>query len=186
MITDPDLAARVRAVEMLVLDVDGVLTDGAIVYGDAGGEWKAFHVRDGSALKLWQRAGKRTAVISGRSSAAVARRMAELGVAPVLQGQAAKLPALRDVLGQAGLRPEQACAIGDDIPDLPVLLACGLAVAPADACPEVRGVAHHVTSAPGGRGTVREAVEWLLRGQGLWDAVVGPFRTGTAGAGGNG
>lgn len=169
----PDRAAKV---ELLLLDVDGVLTDGAIVYADDGTELKRFHVRDGSGLKLWQLAGRRAAIVSGRNSPAVARRAAELGVAPVLQGRADKLAAFEALLAETGLRPEQVCAVGDDLPDLPVLRRCGLAVAVADACPEVRAAADYVTAPPGGRGAVRDAIEWLLKLQGRWAAVVERFR----------
>src|SRR5262249_34110868 len=116
-----DLAERAARIELLLLDVDGVLTDGLIVYTDAGAELKRFHVRDGSGLKFWQLAGKRAAIVSGRNSPAVTRRAAELGVAPVLQGHADKLAAFEEVLAETGLRPEQVCAVGDDLPDLPVL-----------------------------------------------------------------
>jgi 3-deoxy-D-manno-octulosonate 8-phosphate phosphatase (KDO 8-P phosphatase) len=147
------LEDRVRRVSVLVLDVDGVLTDGGIVYTDAGDELKRFHVRDGAGLKLWREAGHRAAVISGRRSRAVERRMAEL-------------------LEAVGATLDRCCAVGDDLPDLPVLRACGVAVAVADACPEVRAAADHVTMTGGGRGAVREAVEWLLKGQGVWDALI--------------
>jgi 3-deoxy-D-manno-octulosonate 8-phosphate phosphatase (KDO 8-P phosphatase) len=170
------LSERCAAVELLVLDVDGVLTDGAIVYTDHGVEVKAFHVRDGSALKLWQFEGKRAAVISGRTSRAVEVRAAELGVAPVLQGRADKLAAYRELLAGLGLRPEQTCCVGDDLPDLPLLSHCGLAVAVADACPEARADAHYVTRTPGGRGAVREAIELILRCQGRWQRAVERYR----------
>jgi 3-deoxy-D-manno-octulosonate 8-phosphate phosphatase (KDO 8-P phosphatase) len=169
----PGTAARAAKVELLLLDVDGVLTDGRIVYTDAGEEIKCFHVRDGSALKLWHLAGKRSAILSGRKSRAVERRAAELGVTLVLQGMPDKLPALGVILTETGLRAEQVCAVGDDLPDLPVLRRAGLAVAVADACAEVRAVADHVTRAPGGKGAVRDAVEWLLKLQGKWDELVG-------------
>jgi 3-deoxy-D-manno-octulosonate 8-phosphate phosphatase (KDO 8-P phosphatase) len=169
------LAERAARIELLLLDVDGVLTDGLIVYTDAGAELKRFHVRDGSGLKFWQLAGKRAAIVSGRNSPAVTRRAAELGVAPVLQGHADKLAAFEEVLADTGVRPEQVCAVGDDLPDLPVLRRCGLAVAVADACREVREAADHVTAVPGGHGAVRDAIEWLLRLQGRWESIVGRF-----------
>jgi 3-deoxy-D-manno-octulosonate 8-phosphate phosphatase (KDO 8-P phosphatase) len=169
----PDVAAdRFSRIRLLLLDVDGVLTDGRITYADNGLELKAFHVRDGSGLKFWHRSGGRVAIVSGRSSPAVARRAKELGIDPVVQGADEKLPALRRILRETGMTPDQVCAVGDDLPDLPVLTRCGLAVAVADAAPEVRSVAHLVTPSPGGCGAVREAVEWLMRGQGTWDRVV--------------
>lgn len=170
------LSTRAAAIKLLLLDVDGVLTDGSIMYADTGAELKRFHVRDGSGLKFWQRAGNRAAIVSGRTSKAVEVRAAELGVAPVLQGRNDKLPAFEEVLALTGLRPEEVCAIGDDLPDLPVLRRCGLAVAVADACPELREVAHYTTTAPGGRGAVREAIEWLLKLRGGWDAVLNHYR----------
>ncbi|HEX3150493.1 MAG TPA: HAD hydrolase family protein [Gemmataceae bacterium] len=165
--------ARIR---LLLLDVDGVLTDGRVVYSDAGHEIKSFHVRDGSGLKYWRQSGGRTAILSGRSSAAVTRRAAELGIEPVVQGVDEKLPAFRRILNELGMQADQVCAIGDDLPDLPVLRQCGLPVAVADAAPEVRQLARFVTSTPGGHGAVREAIEWLMRGQGKWDAVVDGLR----------
>jgi 3-deoxy-D-manno-octulosonate 8-phosphate phosphatase (KDO 8-P phosphatase) len=121
---------------------------------------------------LWHLTGKRSAIVSGRKSRAVERRAAELGIAPVFQGVADKLPALGAVLTETGLRAEQVCAIGDDLPDLPVLKRAGLAVAPADACAEVRMAADHVTAPAGGRGAVRDAVEWLLKLQGAWPELL--------------
>jgi 3-deoxy-D-manno-octulosonate 8-phosphate phosphatase (KDO 8-P phosphatase) len=170
-----NLSARAAAVELLLLDVDGVLTDGGVIYADDGTEAKRFHVRDGSGLKLWHAAGKRSAIVSGRRSVAVDRRAAELGIAPVLQGQADKLVALEEVLAATGLRAAQVCAVGDDLPDVPVMRRCGLAVAVADACPEARAAAHHVTAVPGGYGAVRDTVEWLLKVQGRWDDAIARF-----------
>jgi 3-deoxy-D-manno-octulosonate 8-phosphate phosphatase (KDO 8-P phosphatase) len=172
----PSLAERCARIELLVVDVDGVLTDGAIIYADNNVEVKAFHVRDGSGLKIWQLAGKRSAVITGRTSPVVAVRAAELGMAPVLQGAADKLPAFRTILADAGLQPQQVCFIGDDVPDLPVLLTCGLAAAVADACADVRAAAHYVTRTPGGRGAVREVIELILRCQGSWRPIVDRLR----------
>jgi 3-deoxy-D-manno-octulosonate 8-phosphate phosphatase (KDO 8-P phosphatase) len=165
----PDRFARI---ELLVLDVDGVLTDGRVVYTAAGDEVKSFHVRDGSGLKYWRQSGKKVAILSGRASPAVDRRAAELGITTIVQGVGEKLPAFRRILNDLGLRPDQACAVGDDLPDLPVLRHCGLGVAVADAVPELKAAAAHVTTAAGGHGAVREAVEWLMRGQGTWAAVV--------------
>ncbi len=171
------LFERVAKIELLLLDVDGVLTDGSVVYSDSGFELKRFHVRDGSGLKFWQLAGKRAAIISGRRSSAVDVRAAELGIAPVLQGQADKLPAFERVLAECGVRPEQVCAIGDDLAELPILKRVGVAVAVADACAELRENADYVTAVPGGRGAVRETVEWLMKQQGTWAGIVARFAT---------
>ena len=172
----PALHDRCARVELLVLDVDGVLTDGGIIYGDDGVELKQFHVRDGSGLKIWQYLGKRAAVITGRTSRVVEVRAAELGIAPVIQGAAEKVPAFRRLLAETGLAAEQVCYVGDDVPDLGVMAGCGLAVAVADACPEVRAAAHYVTRAAGGRGAVREVIELVLRCQGRWRQIVERFR----------
>ncbi|OWK43926.1 KdsC family phosphatase [Fimbriiglobus ruber] len=167
---------RVAKVELLLLDVDGVLTDGSIVYSNSGEELKRFHVRDGSGLKLWRAAGKRAAIVSGRTSPAVSRRASELGVEPVLQGREDKLAAFEKVLAATGVTPDQVCAIGDDLADLPVLVRCGVAVAVADACPEVRAAANYVTIMPGGHGAVRDAIEWLLKVAGRWDELITRYR----------
>jgi 3-deoxy-D-manno-octulosonate 8-phosphate phosphatase (KDO 8-P phosphatase) len=169
------LAQRCAPIALLVLDVDGVLTDGSIVYAGAEVEVKAFHVRDGSGLKIWQQQGKQAALISGRNSPTVERRAREIGLGPVLQGVADKWAAVHQLLAATGRTAEQVCAIGDDLPDLAVLRRAGLAIAVADACPEVRQAAHHVTRAPGGRGAVREAIELILHCQGTWPAVVERF-----------
>jgi YrbI family 3-deoxy-D-manno-octulosonate 8-phosphate phosphatase len=162
------LSQRAAGIELLGLDVDGVLTDGGIIYATGEMEIKRFHVRDGSGLKLWHRAGKRSAVITGRSSSVVEVRAAELGVSLVKQGVADKLPAYEELLRRAGVAPEAVCYVGDDVPDLAPLRRSGLAVAVADACAEVRAAAHYITRAPGGRGAVREVIELILRCQGAW------------------
>ncbi|MBY0523303.1 MAG: HAD hydrolase family protein [Gemmataceae bacterium] len=170
------LAERCRTIELLVLDVDGVLTDGRIVYADNQVEVKAFHVRDGSGLKIWQQVGKRSAIITGRRSPVVDVRAAEIGIERVIQGAADKRAAYRDVLAGTGLRPEQVCCIGDDVPDLPLLRNCGLAAAPADACADVRAEVHYVARTPGGQGAVREIIELVLQCQGHWQTVVERYR----------
>jgi 3-deoxy-D-manno-octulosonate 8-phosphate phosphatase (KDO 8-P phosphatase) len=170
------LQERCAGIELLAVDVDGVLTDGGIVYAAGGDELKRFHVRDGSGLKCWEQAGKFAAVITGRTSPAVERRAKEVGVGVVIQGAADKLAALRRVLAHSGVKAEQTCYVGDDLPDLPPLRNCGLAAAPADACPEARADAHYVTRAPGGRGAVREVIELILRCQGRWQPLVERLR----------
>ena len=176
MNADRTLAERCLPIEMLIVDVDGVLTDGGIVYADDGVELKTFHVRDGSGLKIWQHVGKRAALITGRRSRVVEVRAAELSISPVLQGAAEKLAPYRQILAGCNLAPDQVCFIGDDVPDLPVLRSCGLPVAAADACPEVLAEAAYVSRAPGGRGAVRETIELILRCQGHWQPVVERFR----------
>jgi YrbI family 3-deoxy-D-manno-octulosonate 8-phosphate phosphatase len=162
------LKDRCLKIELLILDVDGVLTDGGIVYADNQVELKEFFVRDGSGLKLWQRAGKQSAIITGRKSPVVDIRAAEVGIAHVIQGAAEKVDVFHGLLRTTGLSKDQACFLGDDIPDVPVLAEVGLATAVADACPEAILAAQYVTKAPGGRGAVREVIELILRCQGRW------------------
>jgi 3-deoxy-D-manno-octulosonate 8-phosphate phosphatase (KDO 8-P phosphatase) len=157
---------RCRPIELLIVDVDGVLTDGVIAIDDRGSETKHFHVRDGLAFALWHRAGKHSAILSGRRAAAVDHRAAELKIPHVIQGVSEKAGPLHALLDELGLPPRQACYIGDDLPDLPVFQAVGLAACPSDAVEEVRRAAHLVARAPGGRGVVREVVEMILRSQG--------------------
>ncbi len=175
MSAHPTLAERCAAIELLLLDVDGVLTEGSIVYADDQVELKHFHVRDGAGLKIWQNCGKRAAILSGRTSRVVEIRAAELGIAPVLQGNWRKWPGYRQVLEASGLSAKQVCFVADDVPDLPVLGDCGLAVAVADACPDVLRAAHYVSRAPGGRGAVREVVELILRCQGHWQPAMADY-----------
>jgi 3-deoxy-D-manno-octulosonate 8-phosphate phosphatase (KDO 8-P phosphatase) len=167
-----ELAARCEPIELLVVDVDGVLTDGVIAVDDHGVETKHFHVRDGLAYAWWHRAGKQAAILSGRRAAAVACRAAELKIAHVLQGFDRKAEPFRILIDGLGLVPRQVCYMGDDLPDLPVLRTVGLAACPADAAAEVRDAAHLVTHAPGGRGAVREVVEIILKSQGRWDPLI--------------
>ena len=167
--TPKSLMERCRAIRWIILDVDGVLTDGDITYFAADGEQaeiKAFHVRDGSGLKLWHHAGLRSAIITGRSSPIVARRAGELGVSRVFQGAADKMPPLSSLTKEYDIDASAICYVGDDEPDVPLLNRVGLAVAVADACPSARAAAHYVTTARGGRGAVRETIERILRCQG--------------------
>ena len=161
-----DVTARARAVRLAIFDVDGVLTDGTIYMGPAGEEFKAFNILDGHGIKMLQSAGVAIAIISGRSSEAVARRTEELAIVHVVQGSKDKVADFRRVI--KGLEvAAQACAfVGDDLPDLAVMRACGFAVAVANAADAVKAQAHYVTTASGGRGAVREFCDLVLRAQG--------------------
>lgn len=152
-------AARVR---LVVFDVDGVFTDGRLYYGPSGEELKVFHVHDGQGVKRLLRQGVAAAVISGRDSAAVSRRMQDLGIAHVFQGDEDKLPIFERLLKKLALKPEETACVGDDLPDLPLLEAAGLAIAVANALPAVRAKAHLVTGAMGGAGAVREVCDLIL------------------------
>ncbi|MCE9534667.1 MAG: HAD hydrolase family protein [Planctomycetes bacterium] len=170
--TSSSLVEIISKIRLLVLDVDGVLTDGRITYTDDGREIKSFHVRDGGGLRWWQDAGREAAIISGRASPSVSRRAEELGIKRVIQGTGNKLPALRVLLAELDIAPEHVCVMGDDLPDLPLLRNCGLGIAVADACPALRAAAKYVTLKAGGQGAVREVIEMLLRGQNLWQPMV--------------
>ncbi len=166
---------RASRIELLALDVDGVLTDGSLYLGDNGVEYKAFFSRDGHGIKLLLAAGVEVAVITGRRSQVVADRMTALGVTRVHQGQDHKRPAFDALLDELGLAPERAAYVGDDLVDLPVMAACGLAVAVADADPRVAARAHWRTASPGGRGAVREVCELILEARGALDAALAPW-----------
>ena len=166
--SESTLAERLAPIRLLVLDVDGVLTDGLIILDDHGVESKHFHVRDGAAIALWNKVGRRTAILSGRSARCVDLRAAELGIEPVVQGSPDKGEALRQMIAKLNLELSQVGFMGDDLADLPALEIAGFAACPGDAAPEVQAVADHVTSAPGGRGAVREVIEILMKAQNVW------------------
>lgn len=159
---------RLKAVRLLVLDVDGVLTDGRIVVDDDGRESKFFHVHDGSAVWLLRRVGIETAIISGRTARCVVHRARDLQIEEVHQGELDKLSALDRVLARYGLGAHEICYMGDDILDVPVMRRVGYPAAPANARPEAKAAALLVTRAAGGHGAVRELAEHILRGQGRY------------------
>lgn len=171
--SDPaDLAARAKDIDLLVLDVDGVLTDGGLYYGAEGEQLKRFDVKDGHGLVLAHLAGLRAAILTARRSAIVEKRAAELFIDPVLQGRRDKQAGLAELLARAKVPAERCAYVGDDLNDLPALTQVRLAACPADAVEEVRGRCHFVAAAPGGRGAVREILEVILRAQGKWDGLV--------------
>ncbi|HEY3447797.1 MAG TPA: HAD hydrolase family protein [Myxococcales bacterium] len=172
MTRSPDLEARAREVELLVLDVDGVLTDGGLYYGAEGEQLKRFDVKDGHGLVLAHLVGLRVAILTGRRSAIVEKRAAELWIAPVLQGHRDKRTGLAELLAQASVRAERAAYVGDDLNDLPAMSEVRLAACPADAVSEVRERCHFVAQAAGGRGAVREVLEMILKAQGKWAEAV--------------
>jgi 3-deoxy-D-manno-octulosonate 8-phosphate phosphatase (KDO 8-P phosphatase) len=164
--------ARARNLRMVLLDVDGVLTDGTVAIAGTGDEWKAFSIRDGAAIVWAQRTGLEIGLLSGRSSEATVRRAAELNIKVVLQGETDKRAAYLHLVTSAGLKDDQVAYMGDDLIDLPVLLRVGLSAAPIDACQDVRERVHYVTGARAGHGAVREFLEMILRGRGRWDTLV--------------
>jgi len=164
-----------RRLQLLVLDVDGVMTDGRIILTPDGQEIKAFDSKDGAGIKYWIRAGGQVAFISGRSSAAVQVRADDLGVQVVRMYAKDKLPVYREVLAELGLAAAQAVVMGDDLPDLPLLRECGFSAAPSDAVPEIRQAVDYIATLPGGRGCVREVIDVVLKKSGRWGRIMARY-----------
>ena len=162
---------RLIKIKLLLLDVDGVMTDGRIQFDDNGVETKAFDVKDGHGMKLLQRAGIPIGIITGRQSEVVAFRAAELGIDILYQGAKDKLVPYREILQLHGLADAEIAYVGDDLIDLPILRRVGFAATVADAVDEVKPYVHYVTRRPGGRGAVREVCDLLLRESGRWDTA---------------
>jgi len=163
---------RARNVRLMAFDVDGVLTDGTVYVSAGGEELKAFNILDGHGLKMLQEGGVQLALVSGRASAALERRARELGIDHVLQGLAEKLPAFEGLCARTGVALDACGFMGDDLPDLPVLLRCGFAASVPGAPAAVRSRVHYVTRAAGGHGAVRELCELVLASQGKLDAAL--------------
>lgn len=163
---DAALAERARAIRLLILDVDGVLTDGKLFFDHAGNEMQAFNARDGMGIKALQQCGVEIAILSGRTSAAVTHRMAQLGIEHVYQGQVDKLDAFMQLLKLTAVDAQQVCFVGDDWIDLPVLVRVGLAVSVADAETRVKQQVHWVTQRNGGEGAVREICNLIMTAKG--------------------
>ncbi len=166
---------RILPVKLLLLDVDGVLTDGRIVYDANGVESKFFNVKDGHGIKMLQRSGIIVGIISGRSSRVVVNRAVELGIEHVYQGALDKTGPYREILARTGLADHQVAYMGDDVIDLPLLCRVGFAVAPADAVPDVLPRVHYVARNSGGWGAVREVCDLILKEQGSWDAIAARY-----------
>ncbi len=171
-----ELEERMRSIQLILSDVDGVMTTGQITYDNEGIETKSFHVRDGMGIKLWQRAGHRFGVVTARSSHIVKVRMAELGVDAVRQGSSDKIKVGLDVIQELGLNPQEVCYVGDDLTDLGLLKQVGLAVTIADGVEELKSVAHWITEARGGHGALRELIEKILKVQQSWEEVISVYR----------
>jgi len=171
---DEEIDERARRIRLILMDVDGVLTDGRLYYTE-GGETKVFDVRDGAGIKLAQRAGLLTGIISGRESDATLRRAEELEMTEIHQQVPGKESAYLEIVERLGLSDEQVCYIGDDLVDIPVMKRVGLPAAPGDAHPCILPYAVLLAAAPGGRGAVREVVDRILRAQGRWHEVTEPY-----------
>lgn len=176
----PGAAGKAARVRLLLLDVDGVLTDGGIILDGEGRELKRFHVRDGHGIKMLQRAGLEAGIITGRTSAVVEVRARELGMSIVRQGAADKVASWKEIIGARGIRPEETAYVGDDIVDVPLMRLVGFAAAVADAEEYVIEAADFVSSRPGGRGAVREVIEFVLRSGGSWERIASRYFPGGA------
>jgi 3-deoxy-D-manno-octulosonate 8-phosphate phosphatase (KDO 8-P phosphatase) len=166
-----ELKRRILPLRMMIFDVDGVLTDGRIIYMDDGSEIKEFDVQDGHGIKLLQRAGIEVALISGRACRAVEQRAAGLGITRLYQGSRVKIEAYEKLLSDVGLKEHETGFMGDDLIDIPVMRRAGFSVAVPNGVPHIFPFAHYVTRASGGRGAAREVCEMILQVQGLWESV---------------
>ncbi len=176
----PEVLARAAKVKLVVFDVDGVLTDGRLLLGDNGVEYKAFHSRDGHGMKMLARTGVDLAIITGRRSQLVAERMASLGITQVHQGHASKLPVFEGLIADLDLSDVEAAYVGDDVVDLGIMARVGLAVAVANAHPLVLEQAHWCTPSDGGRGAAREVCDLIMHAQGTLEGVHRDYLTGNA------
>ena len=166
------VAERVRGIKLVIFDVDGVLTDGRIIYDDDGKETKSFDVKDGHGIKLLMRAGINAAIITARESKVVVHRAKNLGIELVYQGRKDKLEAFEEILEKTGLKPSETAYVGDDIIDLPVIRRAGFSAAVSDAVDEVKKRVDYVAGRPGGRGAAREVAEVILKTQGKWEEIL--------------
>ena len=176
----PEVLARAAGVKLVVFDVDGVLTDGRLLLGDNGVEYKAFHSRDGHGMKMLAGTGVELAIITGRRSQLVAERMASLGITHVHQGHASKLPVFERLIADLELDDDQAAYVGDDVVDLGIMARVGLAVAVANAHPLVLERAHWCTPSDGGRGAAREVCDLIMHAQGTLEGVHRSYLAGKA------
>jgi 3-deoxy-D-manno-octulosonate 8-phosphate phosphatase (KDO 8-P phosphatase) len=176
----PALKKRAAQIKLLLMDVDGTMTDGSVtLLSQSDGtalEIKTFDAHDGQGLTLARTAGLRTGCITGRESAALSRRANEMKMEFIYMKQPSKMPAYEEILKKAGVSDSAVAYIGDDLPDIPIMRRAGLALAVGNAVPEVRKAAHYVTSSLGGHGAVREAVELILKSKGIWEAMIDKAR----------
>ncbi len=170
------ITEKCQSIVLLLSDVDGVMSDGRLIYDNRGIETKSFHARDGLGIKLWQRAGHRFGMVTKRSSQIVKNRAGELGVDLVRQGVEDKAAALREIAEQLALSPEQIAYIGDDFPDLPAMRLAGVGITVPGASREILQASDLVTQTPGGRGAVREVIELILRQQHRWEPVIQSYQ----------
>jgi 3-deoxy-D-manno-octulosonate 8-phosphate phosphatase (KDO 8-P phosphatase) len=172
-----EVAARARGVTLLLLDCDGVMTDGTILMSGDGDEIKRFHVLDGHGIVLWRRAGRRVGVLTGRGSRALERRVEELNIEFLVQRSFDKLASFNALLAETGIPADEIAYVGDDVVDIPIMLRVGLAFAVPNSVDEAIEAAHAVTAREGGSGAVREVIDFLLKAQGEWDELMTRYRS---------
>ncbi len=168
---------KAKKLKLLILDVDGVLTDGKLFFDNEGNEYKSFHAQDGHGIKLLRQTGVEVAVISGRKSKSVELRMKNLGIEHVYQGHENKIAAFNEIIEKIGITPEQAAHVGDDVIDLPIMIRAGLAIAVSDANFAVKQRADWCTTLPGGQGAVREVCDFIMQAQGSYDQILNAYLT---------
>lgn len=171
-----NLSKKCERIQLVLTDVDGVLTDGRVIFDNQGVESKQFNIRDGQGIRLWQQSGGKLGIVTGRSSQVVKLRAAELDIDLVRQGVKEKLPVVRAICEELELSLEQVCYLGDDLPDWAVIKHVGLGVAVGDAAEELKQDADYLTSLPGGHGAMREVVELLLKNTNRWDSVLRKYQ----------
>lgn len=174
-IVDKNAKERAKRIKLLILDVDGVMTDGRIIIDDKGNELKFFDVRDGHGIKLLTSSGLKVALVTGRESVVVKKRAGELGIRHLYQGISDKAEICDKILKDMALMPEEAAFVGDDLIDIPAMKMVGLSVAVADSVSEAADIAHIITENKGGRGAVREVCEFILKAKGLWDVIIDKY-----------
>ena len=167
-----DVLERAKKIKLIIFDVDGVLTDGSLFFGDDGQEYKAFNSKDGHGMKMLQRSGVKIAIITGRTSKVVMHRMANLNIDIIYQGQADKKPAYEEILREHSLSPEQVAYVGDDVVDLPVMIRVGFAICVENGHELAKKHAHWIAPTPAGRGAARDVCELIMKAQGNYDAAM--------------
>jgi 3-deoxy-D-manno-octulosonate 8-phosphate phosphatase (KDO 8-P phosphatase) len=170
-----EVLTKAKNIKLVIFDVDGVLTDGSLFYGDDGQEYKAFNSRDGHGMKMLQQSGVQVGIITGRTSDVVLHRMKNLNVQHIYQGRLEKLPAFEELIGKLELLPEQVAYVGDDVVDLPIMIRVGLAITVPGAHDLVNQHAHWVTSKPAGAGAARDICEMIMKAQGSYDAAMAKY-----------
>lgn len=166
---------RAKNIKLIIFDVDGVLTDGSLFYGDDGQEYKAFNSRDGHGMKMLQETGVQIGIITGRTSEVVLHRMKNLQVQHIYQGRLEKLPAFEELIGKLGIAPEHVAYVGDDVVDLPIMIRVGLAITVPGAHDLAKQHAHWITSMPAGAGAARDICEMIMKAQGTYDALIAKY-----------